>query len=74
MKEVKFVYTGYINVPETEDDVMEWAIEHVREEFNSQVADFAEFTIEGDDGTSFKGVQIMCGDHIQPITECRCLL
>ena len=49
MTEVKFIYTGYINVPDTEDDVMEWAIEHVREEFNSQVADYAEFTIMGDD-------------------------
>jgi len=49
MTEVKFIYTGYINVPDTEDDVMEWAIEHVREEFNSVVADYAEFTIVGAD-------------------------
>jgi hypothetical protein len=45
MIEVKFVYTGYINVPDIEDDVMEWAIEHVRKEFNSQVADYADFDI-----------------------------
>ena len=49
MTEVKFVYTGYINVPDTEDDVMEWAIEHVRAELNSEVADYAEFTIVGAD-------------------------
>jgi hypothetical protein len=48
MTEVKFVYTGYINVPDTEDDVMEWAIEHVRAEYNSEVADYAEFTIVGE--------------------------
>jgi hypothetical protein len=74
MTEVKFTYTGYINIADTEEDIMESAIESVRSEYGSQVADFAEFTIEGDDGTSFKGVQIMCGDHIQPITECPCLL
>ena len=73
MTEVKFVYTGYLNIADTEGDIMEAAIEHVRAEYGSQVADFAEFTIEGDDGTSFKGVEIMCGDHIQPITECPCL-
>ena len=45
MTEVKFVYTGYVNVPDTEDDVMQWAIEHVREEYNSQIADYADFDI-----------------------------
>jgi hypothetical protein len=45
MTKVKFVYTGYINVPETEDDVMQWAIEHVRDECGSQIADYADFDI-----------------------------
>ena len=49
MIEVKFVYTGYINVPDTEDDVIEWAIEHVRDECGSQIADYANFTIVGED-------------------------
>jgi hypothetical protein len=47
MTEVKFVYTGYINIADTENDIMEAAIEHVRAEYGSQVADFAEFTIAG---------------------------
>ena len=45
MTEVKFVYTGYINVPDTEDDVIQWAIEHVRDECGSQIADYADFDI-----------------------------
>lgn len=48
MTEVKFVYTGYINIADTEDDIMESAIEHVRAEYNSEVADYAEFTIVGE--------------------------
>lgn len=47
MTEVKFTYTGYINVAETVEDIMETAIESVRAEYGSQVADFAEFTIAG---------------------------
>jgi hypothetical protein len=76
MTEVKFIYTGYLNIEGTDNsmDTIGEAIEIVRAEYGSQVADYAEFTIEGDDGTSFKGVEIMCGDHIQPVTECRCLL
>ena len=74
MTEVRFVFTGYLNIADTVEDIMETAIERVRISYGNEVADFADFDIEGDDGTSFKGVQIMCGDHIQPITECRCLL
>ena len=49
MIEVKFVYTGYINIADTEDDVIEAAIEHVRNECGSQIADYADFTIVGED-------------------------
>jgi hypothetical protein len=49
MIEVKFVYTGYVNIEDTEDDVMEAAIEHVRDECGSQIADYADFTIMGED-------------------------
>lgn len=49
MIEVKFVYTGYINIADTKDDVMEAAIEHVRDECGSQIADYADFTIVGED-------------------------
>jgi hypothetical protein len=49
MIEVKFVYTGYINIADTEDDVMEAAIEHVRDEYGSQIADYADFDIVGEE-------------------------
>jgi hypothetical protein len=47
MTEVKFIYTGYLNIADTEEDTMEAAIEQVRADYGSQVADFAEFTIVG---------------------------
>jgi hypothetical protein len=49
MIEVKFVYTGYINIADTEDDVIEAAIEHVRDECGSQIADYADFDIVGEE-------------------------
>jgi hypothetical protein len=48
MKEVKFIYTGYLNIEGTEEDIMETAIERVRTSYGNEVADFAEFTIEGE--------------------------
>jgi hypothetical protein len=47
MTEVKFIYTGYLKISDAEDDIMQAAIEKVREDFNSQVADYADFTIVG---------------------------
>lgn len=48
MTEVKFVFTGYLNIADTEGDIMETAIERVRVSYGNEVADFAEFTIEGE--------------------------
>ena len=50
MTEVKFVYTGYVNIEGTDNsmDTIEAAIESVRSDYGNQVADFAEFTIEGE--------------------------
>jgi hypothetical protein len=48
MTEVKFVYTGYINIADTENDIMEAAIERVRISYGNEVADFAEFDIKGE--------------------------
>jgi hypothetical protein len=50
MTEVKFVYTGYINIEGTDNsmDTIGEAIEIVRADYGSQVADYAEFTIEGE--------------------------
>ena len=50
MTEVKFIYTGYLNIEGTDNsmDTIEAAIESVRADYGNQVADFAEFTIEGE--------------------------
>ena len=48
MTEVKFVFTGYLNIADTVEDIMEAAIERVRAEYGNEVADFAEFDIEGE--------------------------
>ena len=49
MAEVKFIYTGYLNIEGTDNDMdtIAEAMEKVRDDFGSQVADFAEFTIVG---------------------------
>jgi hypothetical protein len=48
MTEVKFVFTGYLNIADTVEDIMETAIERVRISYGNEVADFAEFDIEGE--------------------------
>jgi hypothetical protein len=48
MTEVKFVFTGYLNIADTVEDIMEAAIERVRTSYGNEVADFAEFDIEGE--------------------------
>ena len=49
MTEVKFVYTGYLNIEGTDnsEDTIGEAMEIARDMFGSNVADFAEFTIVG---------------------------
>ncbi len=47
MTEVKFIFTGYLNIADTEEDIMETAIERVRVSYGNEVADFAEFTVVG---------------------------
>jgi len=51
MSEVKFVYTSYLKIEGTENsmDTIEKAIEMARISYGNQVADYAEFTIVGDD-------------------------
>jgi hypothetical protein len=46
LAEVKFVFTGYLNIADTEEDIIETAIERVRISYGNEIADFAEFTIE----------------------------
>ena len=48
MTEVKFVFTGYLNIADTVEDIMEASIERVRISYGNEVADFAEFDIEGE--------------------------
>jgi hypothetical protein len=69
MTKVKFIYAGYLNIEGTDNsmDTIEAAIESVREGYGNQVADFAEFTIEGE--------EVLCGDHLVPLSSgCGCLL
>jgi hypothetical protein len=48
MTEVKFVFTGYLNIADTVEDIMETAIERVRISYGNEVADYGVFTIEGE--------------------------
>jgi hypothetical protein len=69
MTKVKFIYTGYLNIEGTDNsmDTIEAAIESVRADYGNQVADFADFTIEGEEA--------LCGDHLVPLSSgCGCQL
>ena len=48
MAEVKFVYTGYLDILDVDNsiDAIEQAIEIVRAEYGNEIADYGKFTIE----------------------------
>jgi hypothetical protein len=63
MTEVKFVFTGYLNIADTVEDIMETAIERVRISYGNEVADYGVFTVEGE--------KAICGDHLVPDCGCK---
>ena len=63
MTEVKFVFTGYLNIADIVEDIMETAIERVRISYGNEVADYGVFTVEGE--------KAICGDHLVPDCGCK---